>query len=199
MADADYTNEKWLPVAGYEGYYEVSDMGRVRSVRRSVEFRDGRSRTYEAQIRRLTPQAPYGHLTVGLKRGGSRVTVRVHRLVLESFIGPCPEGMEGCHNDGDSSNNRLSNLRWDTSSANKQDMIRHGTNHRLNLTHCPYGHSLDAPNVMAFAARSGRRGCLACSRARAHTQRNPHMKPHFQQVADDYFAQIVRAHTQEAA
>lgn len=185
------SNEQWLPVVGWEGHYEVSDHGRVRSVHREIQFRDGRVYTYGAQIRSLTPQVPYGHLSVGLKRNSSRVTVRVHRLVLEAFVGPCPPGMEACHNDGDTSNNSLPNLRWDTSSANKQDMIRHGTNYMLNLTHCPYGHPLDAPNVMAYAARDGRRGCLACSRARAHIQRNPGMKPHQQQIADDYYAKIV--------
>ena len=190
MADDQPTDERWLPVVGWEGYYEVSNQGRVRSVQREIQFRDGRVFTYESQIRSLTPQVPYGHLAVGLKRNGSRITVRVHRLVLEAFVGPCPEGMEGCHNDGDASNNALSNLRWDTSSANKQDMIRHGTNYMLNRTRCPYGHPLDAPNVMAYAARTGRRGCLACSRARAHIQRNPHLKPHLQQVADDYYARI---------
>ena len=191
MADLQPSPERWLPVVGYEGFYEVSDHGRVRSVDRTVKFRDGRVFSYTSQLRSQTPQVPYGHMAVGLKRNGKRRTVRVHRLVLEAFVGPCPEGMEGCHNDGDASNNALSNLRWDTSSANKQDMIRHGTNYRLNLTRCPYGHSLDAPNVVAFAARTGRRGCLACSRARAHIQRNPHLKPHFQQVSDDYYAKIV--------
>lgn len=185
------TQERWLPVVGWEGLYEVSDHGRVRSARRTIRFKDGRSRTYEPQLRKQTPQAAYGHMCVGLKRNGDRRTVRVHRLVLEAFVGPCPEGMEGCHNDGDASNNALPNLRWDTSSANKQDMIRHGTNYRLNLTRCPYGHSLDAPNVMAYAAHTGRRGCLACSRARAHIQRNPDMKSRHQQVADDYYARIV--------
>ena len=50
----------------------------------------------------------------------------VHRLVLEAFVGPCPEGMECCHWDGDRTNNRLSNLRWDTPTANAADRERHG-------------------------------------------------------------------------
>ncbi len=59
-----------------------------------------------------------------------RGTVRrgyVHVLVLTAFRGHCPAGMEGCHNDGDPKNNRLSNLRWDTHSANQKDGFRHGT------------------------------------------------------------------------
>jgi hypothetical protein len=51
----------------------------------------------------------------------------VHRLVLETFVGSCPEGMEGCHGDGDKTNNALLNLRWDTPKSNTCDRIRHGT------------------------------------------------------------------------
>ncbi len=50
----------------------------------------------------------------------------IHRLVLETFIGPCPPGMEACHNDGNRLNNSLDNLRWDTHKANIEDAIRHG-------------------------------------------------------------------------
>ena len=52
---------------------------------------------------------------------GQRTTLYVHRMVLEVFSGPCPDGMEGCHADGDPSNNKLSNLRWDTKQANAKD------------------------------------------------------------------------------
>lgn len=51
----------------------------------------------------------------------------IHRLVLETFIGPCPKGMECCHNDGNPENNNLNNLRWDTHSSNNKDAVRHGT------------------------------------------------------------------------
>jgi hypothetical protein len=63
----------------------------------------------------------------------------VHRLVLETFAGPNPDGMECCHNDGNASNNRLDNLRWDTRKANIHDAIRHmqergqGRGHPLKL------------------------------------------------------------------
>ena len=56
--------------------------------------------------------------------------VHIHRLVLEAFVGPCPAKMEACHNDGVRLNNRLSNLRWDTRSANVKDAYRHGTKPR---------------------------------------------------------------------
>ena len=51
----------------------------------------------------------------------------VHRLVLEAFVGPCPDGMESCHNDGNRSNNHVSNLRWDTRKGNFADCVKHGT------------------------------------------------------------------------
>lgn len=54
-------------------------------------------------------------------------TFNVNRLVLLAFVGPCPDGMEGCHNDGNHRNNALSNLRWDTHISNEKDKKRHGT------------------------------------------------------------------------
>jgi len=50
-----------------------------------------------------------------------------HRLVLETFTGPCPSGMEGCHNDGNPKNLFRENLRWDTHKNNSKDMSKHGT------------------------------------------------------------------------
>ena len=55
------------------------------------------------------------------------VYVRVHQLVLCAFVGPCPKGLEGCHNDGDPTNNCVSNLRWDSHIGNLADMDKHGT------------------------------------------------------------------------
>jgi hypothetical protein len=54
----------------------------------------------------------------------------VHRVVLETFIGLCPKGLEGCHNDGDHTNNCLSNLRWDTPANNMLDKIKHGNTNK---------------------------------------------------------------------
>lgn len=51
----------------------------------------------------------------------------VHRVVLETYVGPCPEGLVGCHNDGNILNNHIDNLRWDTHSANHMDKHEHGT------------------------------------------------------------------------
>lgn len=65
-----------------------------------------------------------------------RGNVSVGRMVAETFIGPCPSGMEVCHNDGDPNNNKVSNLRWDTHFENIQDAVRQG---RMKGGRCPKG------------------------------------------------------------
>jgi len=68
---------------------------------------------------------------VKLYRENIHKTVLAARIVATTFLGPCPEGMEVCHGDGNRQNSRLDNLRWDTHQANMMDSIRHGTNHCL--------------------------------------------------------------------
>jgi hypothetical protein len=70
------------------------------------------------------------YLVGKLHIGGKTYVKRMHRLVLFAFVGPCPPGMEGCHNDGNHQNNALSNLRWDTPSANQRDRAKHGTSNQ---------------------------------------------------------------------
>lgn len=78
--------------------------------------------------KRLTPGVSQRYCAVGLKTPQGGITQRrVHRLVLEAFVGPCPPGMEACHNDGNPANNALTNLRWDTRQANAADRSLHGT------------------------------------------------------------------------
>lgn len=71
----------------------------------------------------------YPVVSVSMPGWGRARNFFVHRLVLEAFVGPCPEGMECCHGDGNPANNSLSNLRWDTGSANQADRRKHGTAH----------------------------------------------------------------------
>jgi hypothetical protein len=71
-----------------------------------------------------------GYLGARVGVNGVHKTYYVHRLVLEAFVGPCPLGMECCHENGDRKDNHSHNLRWDTPAANQADRIRHGTNHR---------------------------------------------------------------------
>ena len=61
---------------------------------------------------------------------GKLINVKVHLLVCEAFHGPCPEGMQACHNNGIRSDNRPENLRWDTVKNNEADKVQHGTHNR---------------------------------------------------------------------
>jgi hypothetical protein len=122
-------HERWLSVPGWPGY-EVSDFGRVRS------FRGRCGGTMSASPHPMNPRpGSDGRIVVRLRNGpGRQRVVGPHVLVLEAFVGPRPEGMEGCHDDGDARNNRLDNVRWDTRSENIRDMLRHGTSPRTVLT-----------------------------------------------------------------
>lgn len=141
----------WKPVVGFEGFYEVSDEGRVRSLPRRVNSPvAGGSRVIPGRERKLTTH-PSGHLIVSLSRPGEKLFMaKVHRLVLEAFVGPCPDGMECCHNNSVPSDNRLANLRWDTPSENQLDKRRHG---RLP-NRCKNGHPYP----------SDERKCEVCAR-----------------------------------
>lgn len=117
--------EVWKPIDGYP-HYEVSNLGRVRSWRP----RNGRGLALadEPRVLKAIPFSGRPYLKVALTDLGGHVShKRVHRLVLSAFVGPCPEGLEGCHNDGDPSNNALTNLRWNTKGSNFEDQIKHGT------------------------------------------------------------------------
>lgn len=103
---------RWAPVPLYEGLYEVSNMGDVRSIKTK-------------QILRPYKKARY--LSVCLHGVGNRRTTRIHRIVCSAFHGPCPNGMMACHNNGNPRDNRASNLRWDTACNNHSDALAHGT------------------------------------------------------------------------
>jgi hypothetical protein len=116
-------NEEWKTIRGYEGFYEVSDLGRVRSLDRTD------CGGYKRRGRVLKPGTKaHGHKFLILcGRDGSKRNRHIHDLVLTTFVGDRPEGMEGCHGDGDAGNNRLDNLRWDTHVRNVRDTVKHGT------------------------------------------------------------------------
>lgn len=116
--------ERWLPVVGYEGFYEVSDLGRVRSLDRILD--DGRVR--RSKTLRATMKKDTGRLKVSLSRNGVVQTALVHRLVAVAFLGAPPDGRGlVLHGDGNHLNNRAENLRWGTYVDNVQDSIKHGT------------------------------------------------------------------------
>jgi hypothetical protein len=103
-----------------------------------------------------------GHIRVKLT--GRRMFL-VHRLVLELFVGPCPPGMECCHNDGNPGNNRVDNLRWGTRQSNADDRIVHGTN-RHGEQH--YAARLTAADVIRMRADHARGAARICDLAARH-------------------------------
>ena len=124
-----YSEEVWKPVVEWEGYYEVSNLGRVRTVPRVIVRSDGTTQSLRGRIRKLQV-AHDGRMLVMMCRD-SRVQSRlVHRLVARAFLGEPAADQVVCHNDGDPTNNRAENLRWDTASANQMDRVAHGTHSR---------------------------------------------------------------------
>lgn len=111
--------EQWKQISGYEGFYEVSNLGRVRSVRRTFTRSDGKVKTFQGKI--LSPgKKTNGYLFVGFSRIGKRKAHHIHRLVASAFI-PNPEDKPFVnHKNLDKSDNRASNLEWVTHSQNIQ-------------------------------------------------------------------------------
>ena len=181
--------ETWKPVLGYEGRYEVSDLGHVRSCDRRARTKGTSTRFHAGRLLKGISTAR-GRVVVTLHDGaGHQKTRLVHHLVLEAFRGERPDGTEACHWDGDASNNRLSNLRWDSHLANEADKARHGTHPSRKKTHCPLGHPLIEPNLVFNALARGHRRCRACSAARdtAHRGRHPFTK----EFADEKFERFM--------
>lgn len=115
--------EEWLPVIGYEGSYEVSNMGRVRSLDRVQTMKNGVTRPFRGKM--LTPcwsrSSPYPGVYVSNDR-----RVLVHHLVMAAFVGPRPEGHHVNHKNGIQQDNRLSNLEYVTVSENVLHAYRIG-------------------------------------------------------------------------
>lgn len=148
---------EWRPVVGYEGVYEVSNDGQVKRVAGGQGARPG--------IRKQG-RHPNGYMQIALSMNNRTATKKVHRLVAEAFIGPCPEGMELCHNNDDPGDNRVENLRWDTHKANCVDRANNGKpkkSPKLSAV-CKNGlHPMTPENVR----HEGRwRICLACRAAK---------------------------------
>lgn len=150
--------EEWRRIPGYEGRYDVSNLGRVRSLDRVR----ANGRKWRGRILKPVPMAR-GYLSVNLWLDNTPRMHLIHRLVLAAFVGPVPEGAEGRHSDGNSSNNQLVNLEWGTHSENQYDQVAHGTHHHAALTHCPAGHPYDDENTYVYPGRP-HRACRTCRR-----------------------------------
>jgi len=116
------TTVEWRTVVGFPDY-EVSDDGHVQRVTRAPSCGARRPLPYEIRQHADT----FGYLRVYLYLDTKKRTKMVHSLVLRAFTGPLPSGMHGCHDDGDKTNNCLSNLFYKTPLENIADQFRHGT------------------------------------------------------------------------
>lgn len=166
-----WADEEWRDIPGYEGHYQVSNLGRVRSLDRLINTKQGPR--LKRGLMRKPKNHSCGYLELPLKLDGKQEMFTIHRLVMLAFVGPRPDGLDICHNNGDKKDNRLSNLRYDTRSANNLEAVAHGQNWQRNKTHCAQGHPYDEMNTKWD--KNGRRHCFACSRAatRAHYYNNP--------------------------
>lgn len=139
--------ERWLPVVGFEGRYEVSDLGRVKSLARTEPYgrHDGdHVRVKREKILKASPSGDY--LTVRLKGK----TFFVHILVLTAFIGPKPEGECACHGpDFDGTNNKLTNLRWGSYKENNDERAP------FSLLKAPNGRYLPTPESKREKKKAG--------------------------------------------
>ena len=115
-------NEEWRDVVGYEGLYQVSDQGRVKSLERTYIDKIGRGRYVKERF--LKPNVSYGgYLRVGLYAGGKRKWFRVHRLVCEAFHENPENKLDVNHINENKTDNRACNLEWSTAKEN----CNHGT------------------------------------------------------------------------
>lgn len=139
--------EIWRDISGYEGFYEVSNRGRIKSLARRIEVApsprsaNGYTREIASRILKIVPVGPAGRSTVSLWKGHQVSVLSVPALVLSAFLGPRPEGCLACHRDDDAQNNDLENLYWGTPKENAEDKVKNGGQ--------PYGEACQSAKLTA--------------------------------------------------
>jgi len=165
---------EWRPIPRYEGRYEASSDGQIRSIERVVVDHGGRGkarreRIFQSRIRRQFDNGR-GYLVLNFLLDGKKKQEKVHRLVASAFHGMPSPGSDACHNNGDRTDNRAENLRWDTRSGNLLDRAKHGTHYQSAKTHCDYGHEFTPENTRRIGDGldgAGFRQCRECVRRRS--------------------------------
>lgn len=155
--------KQWSAIPGYVGHYEVSDEGRVRSLKPRTRARGGI----------LRPDRDRGYLRACLVIDGVIARPRIHQLVALAFIGPQPDGEEVRHIDGVRDHNIPSNLIYGTSAENRADTLIHGTHNMARKTHCKRGHEFTPENtaLVTLASGSAARRCRKCDVIRSTAYR----------------------------
>lgn len=121
--------EKWKAVQGYRGYYEVSSMGRIKSLRRTIVFKNGTTRRIPERI--LNPTVSDNtYPVISLCKEGKEKQFLVHRLVAFAFISNPENKPDVNHKDGDKTNNVVSNLEWVTEKENDDHAFATGLKRR---------------------------------------------------------------------
>lgn len=165
--------EEWRPVPGYEGLYEVSSLGSVRSLPRIVRRGEQEVNTPGKVLKQATMKQ--GHASLNLCRDGVPKGVLVHRLVALAFLGDPPPGKDlVLHGPNGVSDNSVANLRWGNHKENTGDAIRDGTadfwgHSNRTKTHCPKEHPYSGDNL--YIDPRGRRVCRTCKREWARRKR----------------------------
>ena len=151
-------NEVWHPVVGYEGFYEVSDQGRVRSVDRITTSFNGKA-FYQRTIRSKVLKPLHGtrYLHVALHKNGAQATKTIHTLVAEAFLGPRPTDQQVRHGPAGRYCNALANLSYGTAVENAGDKLRDGTHSRGKNSYRWSG--LSEKVVLAIYNAPKSRGC----------------------------------------
>lgn len=115
--------EEWKDIPGYEGYYQASNLGNIKSVERTVNQRNGGKQVKKEHLLKPSKNKTHSYYSVVLSKKGKRKSCLIHRLVWLAFNGPIPEGFEINHKDENSFNNNLVNLNL----LSHKDNINWGT------------------------------------------------------------------------
>lgn len=128
--------EQWKDIDGFEGMYQVSDLGRVRSLERTVKMvRNGRQYDMHHKGKLLSASVTKdGYATVQIFKDSKPHTYKVHRLVAKTFLSNKGNLPEVNHKDGDKENNRADNLEWCTRSNNMRHAYRNGLIDKGNMS-----------------------------------------------------------------
>lgn len=163
---------EWRDIPGYEGRYKVSSDGDVYSISSGKSLAKNPDRQ--------------GYFGVSLYKGTKKSRKRwpIHVLVMLTFVGERPEGLDICHNNGDKTDNRLANLRYGTRSENILDSVAHGTHVGVSAERCRLGHLIGIRYDRAS-------GCRACARAGATVSYYPELAEFRDRIADIHYKNMM--------